>query len=57
MEIITITHWCEVCNREETFSVLEKYKDCERCTGTAHGPQHDACRPHGRIHCSADICF
>jgi hypothetical protein len=57
MNTITINHFCHLCKREETFSILEEYKDCERCTSSAHGPTHDACRPHGRIHCSADICF
>jgi len=57
MTTIEITKYCSLCNKEETFRILEEYKDCQRCVSSAHGPEHDECRLHKTIHCTADACF
>lgn len=57
----TITKDCELCSNYKGEIISHTWTpedmDCGRCTSSAHGPVHKACRPHNRIHCTADMCF
>lgn len=56
-----ITATCGLCSDYKGETVIHTWQvedaDCSRCVSSAHGPAHKACRPHDRIHCTADMCF